>query len=74
MVDFHTCLSPQNETNNSELSPIHTETMLRMHPAHNEMLNNYNHIVVGCFTEIFQTVDTNNLLAVLQAFKELHLS
>ena len=36
------------------------------------MLSHYNHIVVGCFTEIFQTVDTNNLPAVLQALKELN--
>ena len=46
--------------------------MLRMHHAHNEMLNHYNHIVVGCFKEIFQGVDTNNLQVVLQALKELN--
>ena len=46
--------------------------MLRMHHAHNEMLNHYNSIVVGCFKEIFQEVDTNNLPAVLQALKELN--
>ena len=43
-----------------------------MHHAHNEMLNHYNCIVVGCFKEIFQGVDTNNLPAVLQALKELN--
>ena len=43
-----------------------------MHCTHNEMLNHYNCIVVGCFKEIFQTVDTNNLPAVLQALKELN--
>ena len=51
-VDLHT--SPQNETHNPELLPIHTETMLRMHHAHNQMLNHYNCIVVGCFKEIFR--------------------
>ena len=68
IADYHVSLSPQNETHNSELSPIHTETRLRTH-AHKEMLNHYNHIVVGCFKEIFQEVDTNNLHAVLQAPK-----
>ena len=38
-----------------------------MRSAHNEMLNHYNHIVVGCFKEIFQGMDTSNLPAVLQA-------
>ena len=36
------------------------------------MFNHYNHIVVGCFKEIFQGVNTNNLHAVLQAMKELN--
>ena len=36
------------------------------------MLNHYNCIVVGCFKEIFQEVDTNNLSIVLQALKELN--
>ena len=36
------------------------------------MLSHYNHIVIGCFKDIFQTVDTNNLSAVLQALKELN--
>ena len=49
IADVHTSLSLQNETYNSELLPIHTETMLRMHCAYNEMLNHYNCIVVGCF-------------------------
>ena len=49
IADLHTSLSPQNETHNYELSPIHIETMLRMHCAHNKMLNHYNGIVVGCF-------------------------
>ena len=31
------------------------------------MLSHYDHIVIGCFKDIFQTVDTNNLSAVLQA-------
>ena len=72
IADFHVSLIPQNETQNSELSPIHTETKLRMHCAHNKMLNPYNCFVVGSFKEIFQGVDTNNLPTVLQALKELN--
>ena len=72
IIDSHTNLSTQNETHNSELSPIYSETMLQMHHTHNEMLNHYNHIVVGCFKEIFQGVDTDNLPAVLQALRELN--
>ena len=72
IVDFHTNLNPQNDTYNSKFSPIHTKTLLQMHCKHNKMLNHYNHIVVGCFKDIFQTVDTNNLPAVLQALKELN--
>ena len=43
-----------------------------MHCTHNKTLNHYNCIVVGCFKEIFQGVDTNNLPAVLQALKQLN--
>ena len=35
--------------------------------AHNEMLSHYNHVLIGCFKDIFHSVDTNNLAAVLQA-------
>ena len=45
-ADFHVCLGQQNDTQNSELSPIHTEAMLRTHHTHNEMLSHYNCIVV----------------------------
>ena len=38
----------------------------------NEMLSHYNRIVIGCFKDIFQSVDTNNLAMVLQALKELN--
>ena len=38
----------------------------------NEMLSHYNHILIGCFKDIFQSVDTNNLAAVLQALNELN--
>ena len=72
IVDFHVNVNLQNDTHSSDLLPIHTETMLQTHYMHNEMLNHYNHIVVGCFKEIFQTVDTNNLPAVLQALKDLN--
>ena len=72
IVDFHTNVSAQNDTQSSDLSPIHTETMLQTHCMDNEMLSHYNHIVVGCFKDIFQTVDTNNLSVVLQALKEIN--
>ena len=40
--------------------------------ACNEMLNHYNRVVIGCFKDIFQSVNTNNLAEVLQALKELN--
>ena len=40
--------------------------------ARNEMLSHYNRIVIGCFKDIFQLVNTNNLAAVLQALKKLN--
>ena len=40
--------------------------------ACNEMLSHYNCILIGCLKDIFQSVDTNNLAAVLQALKELN--
>ena len=46
--------------------------MLQTHCTHNEMLSHYYCILIGCFKDIFQTVDTNNLSAVLQAIKELN--
>ena len=74
IVDCHANASAQNDTHSSDLFPIHTETMLQTHHVHNEMLSHYNHIVVGCFKDIFQTVDTNNLPAVVQGLKELHFT
>ena len=38
----------------------------------NEMLSHYNCILIGYFKDIVQSVDTNNLAAVLQALKELN--
>ena len=40
--------------------------------THNEMLIHYNRIVIGCFKDFFQSIDTNNLAEVLQALKELN--
>ena len=54
IVDFHTNLNVQNDTQNYELLPIHTKTILQMHCTHNKMLNHYNCTAVGCFKEIFQ--------------------
>ena len=39
----------------------------------NEMLTHYNRIVIGCFKEFFQSINTNNLAEVLQALKELNV-
>ena len=36
------------------------------------MLSHYNHILIGCFKDIFQTVDTNNLSIVLPTLQELN--
>ena len=49
-------------------------TQKNMFPDHarNEMLSHYNRIVIGCFKDIFQSVNTNNLAVVLQALKELN--
>ena len=66
-ADLHASQGQQEDTQNSKLSPIHTETMLRTHHAHNEMLTHYNCILVGSFMEFFQGVYNNNLQAVLQA-------
>ena len=40
--------------------------------AQNKMLCHYNRIVIGCFKDIFQSVNTSNLGEVLQALKELN--
>ena len=48
-----------------------TENIFTNHVC-NEMLSHYNHILIGCFKDIFQSVDTNNLARVLQALKELN--
>ena len=47
-------VSAQNDTYSSDLSPIHTETMLQTHHVCNEMLSHYNHIVVGHVKDIFR--------------------
>ena len=40
--------------------------------AQNEMLSPYNRIGIGCFKDIFQSVNMNNLAKILQALKELN--
>ena len=40
--------------------------------ARNEMLTHYNRIIIGCFKDFFQSVNTNNLAEVLQAIKDLN--
>ena len=36
----------------------------------NEMLTQYNHIVIGSFKEFFQHIDMNNLTKVLKALRD----
>ena len=72
IADFCTNTSTQDDIHNSGVFPMHTETMFPNNHTCNEMLSHYNHILIGCFKDIFQTVDTNNLSAVLQALKELN--
>ena len=45
---------------------------LFQYSTHNEMLTHYNRIVIGCFKDFFQLVNTNNLAEVLHALKELN--
>ena len=73
IADFCTNTSTQNDIHNSGLFPMHTENLFPNPHTHNKMLSHYNCILIGCFKDIFQTVDTNNLSAVLQALKELKL-
>ena len=40
--------------------------------ARNEMLTHYNRIVIGCFKDFFQSIDTSNLVEDLQSLKELN--
>ena len=70
IADFHAYT--QNDTHSSNIFPMHTKTIFPNPYAHNEMLSHYNHILIGCFKDIFHTMDTNNPSAVLQALKELN--
>ena len=68
--NFCANVSTQNNTHSSDIFPMYTETMFPNPCTCNEMLSHYNYILIGCFMDIFQTVDTKNLSAVLQALKE----
>ena len=70
LAEFYANASTQHDMHNSGLFP--TETVFPNCTC-NEMLSHYNHILIGCFKDIFQSVDTNNLSAVLQALKELNV-
>ena len=70
IADFYANTSAQKDTHNSGLFP--TKTMFPNHHTCNEMLSHYNHILIGCFKDIFQTVDTNNLSIILQTLKKLN--
>ena len=72
IADFCANVSAQNDTHNLGLFPMHTKTMFPNPPTHNEMLSHYNCILIGCFKDIFQSVDTSNLFTVLQTLKELN--
>ena len=69
-ADFYVNTSTQNDMHNSGSFP--TKTVFPNSCTCNEMLSHYNHILIGCFKDIFQHVDTNNLSVVLQALKELN--
>ena len=69
LADLYANTGAQHNMHNSGLFP--TETVFPNHTC-NEMPSHYNHILIGCFKDIFQSVDTNNLSAVLQALKELN--
>ena len=71
IVDLCANTSAQNDIHNSGLFPMHTETMFPNPHTCNKILSHYNCILIGCFKDTFQTLDTNNLYAVLQALKEL---
>ena len=49
----------------------HQTNLFQNHTC-NEMLSHYKRIVIGCFKDIFQSVNMNNLTEVLQALKELN--
>ena len=51
---------------------MHTKAMSPSPCTHNEMLSHYNRIFIGCFKDIFHSVDTNNLSPVLQALRKLN--
>ena len=51
---------------------IHLFTDLFQNSVRNEMLTHYNRIVIDCFKDFFQSINTNNLAEVLQALKELN--
>ena len=72
IADFCANTSTQNDIHNSGLFPMYTETMFPNPCTCNDMLSHCNCILIGCFEDIFQTVDTNNLSAVLQALQELN--
>ena len=72
IADFCANTSTQNDIHNSGLFPMHTEKRFPNPCTCNKMLSHYDCILIGCFKDIFQTVDTNNLSAVLQALKELN--
>ena len=38
----------------------------------NKMLSHYNQKLLGCFKDIFQSVNMNNLATVLQALEEIN--
>ena len=67
--NFCTNESVHHDTHDAGFFP--TKNIFPNH-AHNEMLSHYNCIIIGCFKDIFQSVDTNNLAEVLQTLKELN--
>ena len=56
---------PETHHNPSPYENLHSGTV------RNEMLTQYNCIVIGSFKEFFQHINTNNLAIVLKALREL---
>ena len=69
-LTFAQIQSGQHDMHNSGLFP--TKIVSPNNCTQHEMLSHYNHILIGCFKDIFLTVDTNNLSAVLQVLKEFN--
>ena len=67
LVDLSSNTAHQDACDNPSLHKNLLQDSVR-----NEMLTHYNRIIIGCFKEFFQSINTNNLADILQALKELN--